>query len=76
MSDTNKHGLDTTKPADRFVKGALKFFPTSPENCEREYERRNYTDKQLVEKNHKQRQKQISVDTRALLNDRSRAPRV
>ena len=57
---------DKKKPADRFFDQVRKFFPTSPENCERNYEDRNYTNEQLVEKNHKQKQKSISADTTAL----------
>ena len=59
--------FDKKKPADRFMSSVLKLFPTGPENLQRTYQDRNYTTPQLVEKNYKQKQKEISADTRALV---------
>ena len=57
---------DLKLPADRFIDSTIKFFPTSPEALESRYEQRNYTQKQLVDKNFKQKQKSISSDATAL----------
>lgn len=62
---SKESGLDKSYPADRTLSRILKAYPTSPENCERTYEQRGYSNEQLVEKNYKQKQKSIAADTRA-----------